>query len=78
VAATYDGTSIRLYVNGVQAATRAQTGSLLASTQPLRLGGDAIWAEWFQGTLDEIRVYNRALGASEIQTDMSTPVTPPS
>jgi hypothetical protein len=77
VAATYDGTTIRLYLNGVQNATRAQTGSLLASTQPLRLGGDAIWAEWFQGMLDEIRVYNRALSASEIQTDMSTPVTPP-
>jgi concanavalin A-like lectin/glucanase superfamily protein len=77
VAATYDGTTIRLYLNGVQNATRAQTGALVASTQPLRLGGDAIWSEWFQGTLDEIRVYNRALSASEIQTDMSTPVTPP-
>ena len=61
IAATYDGTTIRLFVNGVQAATRAQTGALLASTQPLRFGGNALWAEWFQGQLDEIRVYNRAL-----------------
>jgi glucose/arabinose dehydrogenase len=77
VAATYDGTNIRLYLNGVLAATRAQTGTLVSSTQPLRFGGDSIWAEWFQGTLDEIRVYNRALSATEIQTDMGTAITPP-
>ncbi len=77
VAATYDGTTIRLFINGVLAATKAQTGSLLASTQPLRFGGDALWSEWFQGSLDEIRVYNRALSATEIQTDMGSPITPP-
>jgi hypothetical protein len=77
VAATYDGTTIRLYLNGVQAATKAQTGALLTSTQPLRFGGDAPWGEWFQGTLDEIRVYNRALSTTEIQTDMGSPITPP-
>ena len=77
VAATYDGTTIRLYVNGAQAATKAQTGALLTSTQPLRFGGDGPWGEWFQGSLDEIRVYNRALNATEIQTDMGSPITPP-
>jgi Concanavalin A-like lectin/glucanases superfamily len=77
LAATYDGTTIRLFVNGVQAATRAQTGALVTSTQPLRFGGNAKWAEWFQGQLDEIRVYDRALTAAEIQTDMGAPITPP-
>jgi len=43
----------------------------------LRFGGDALWSEWFQGSLDEIRVYNRALSATEIQTDMGSPITPP-
>jgi hypothetical protein len=75
VATTYDGTTIRLYINGAQVATRAQTGSLLASTQPLRFGGDAVWAEWLQGRLDEIRVYNRALPAAELQADMGRAVS---
>ncbi|HEX6388808.1 MAG TPA: LamG domain-containing protein, partial [Solirubrobacteraceae bacterium] len=75
-ATTYDGTTIRLFVNGVQVGTRAQTGSLLQSTQPLRFGGTAVWAEWFQGRLDEIRVYNRALTAAQIQADMTQAVTP--
>ncbi len=33
---------------------------------------------YFQGTIDELRVYNRALSQSEIQTDMNTRVTPSS
>jgi glucose/arabinose dehydrogenase len=75
LAMTYDGTTIRLYVNGTQAATQAQTGSLAASTGPLRFGGNAVWPEWFQGQLDEIRVYNRALTAAELQADMTRPVS---
>ena len=39
------------------------------------MGGNAIWGEWFQGLIDEVRVYNRALSAGEIQADMARPVT---
>jgi hypothetical protein len=75
VATTYDGTTIRIYVNGVQVGTKAQSGPLVTSTQPLRFGGDALWPEWFKGSLDEIRVYDHALTAAEIQGDMSRPVS---
>ncbi|MDA0168685.1 choice-of-anchor D domain-containing protein [Solirubrobacter taibaiensis] len=73
-AVTYDGTQIRTYVDGVLVGARAQTGAIVSSTQPLRFGGNALWAEWLNGQLDELRVYNRALSAAEIQTDMTTPV----
>ena len=63
-----------LYVNGVQAATRAVTGAIVTSSQPLRIGGNAAWGESFAGRIDEVRIYNRALTASEIQADMNTPV----
>ena len=46
-----------------------------ASTQPLRFGGNAVWAEWFRGRLDEIRVYDRALTAAQIQADMARAVS---
>src|SRR4029079_11730012 len=36
--------------------------------------GNTIWGEYFQGQIDELRVYNRALSQSEIQIDMVTPV----
>ncbi len=40
---------------------------------PLRIGGNAIWNEWFDGLIDELRIYDRALSPTEIQTDMQTP-----
>ena len=74
LAATYDGATLRLFVNGVQVGTRAVTGPLLTSTGALRIGGNSVWGEYFQGRLDEIRIYNRALTPAEIQTDMNTPI----
>jgi hypothetical protein len=76
LAATHDGTTLRLYVNGVQVGTRAVSGALLTSTGALRIGGNSLWGEFFQGRIDEIRIYNRALSAAQIQADMTTPVAP--
>ena len=79
LAATYDGASVRLYVNGTQVGSRAQTGPIQTSTGPLSIGGDALYGQYFAGRIDEVRVYGRALTALEIQGDMQTPIggTPP-
>jgi hypothetical protein len=74
LAVTYDGASLRLYVNGSLTTTFAFAGSLANTSNPLRIGGNSIWAEYFLGLIDDVRVYNRALAAAEIQTDMATPV----
>jgi beta-lactam-binding protein with PASTA domain len=76
IATTYDGTSQRLYINGVLVATKAQTGTIAAGNQPLRIGGNNVSGEFFQGLIDEVRVYNRALSAAEITIDMTTPIVP--
>ena len=76
LAATYDGTTMKLYVNGAQVGSSAQTGSIATSTNPLQIGGDATYGQYFQGMIDEVRIYSRALAQTEIQTDMNTPVTP--
>ena len=75
LASTYDGTTLRLFVNGVQVSSRAVSGSMAASAGVLGIGGNGVWAEWFAGLIDEVRVYDRALTAAEIGTDMTTPVT---
>jgi hypothetical protein len=79
LAATYDGVSLRLFLNGTQVATRAVSGAVSVSASPLRIGGNSVWSEYFAGLIDEVRIYNRALAAAEIQTDMTTPIggTPP-
>ena len=76
LAGTYDGATLRLYVNGVQVSSRAQTGAIAISTNPLQIGGDTLYGQYFPGRIDEIRIYNRALSATEIQGDMNTPITP--
>jgi len=76
LAATYDGATLKLYVNGTLVSSKAATGAIQAGTRALRIGGNAIWSEWFQGLIDEVRVYNRALGAAEIQGDMAVAVKP--
>jgi hypothetical protein len=74
VTGTYDGSALRLYVDGVLKATQNTTATIPASSGPLRIGGNAVWAEWFNGALDEIRVYNRALTATEINSDATRPI----
>jgi hypothetical protein len=78
LATTYDGANLRFYANGVQVAITAHTGSIATSANPLQIGGDSIYGQYFQGRIDEVRVYNRALSASEVLADMNTAVGAPS
>ena len=74
LAMTFDGATLRIFVNGAQVSSRALAGSALVTTGALRIGGNAVWGEYFRGVIDEVRVYNRALTAAEIQSDMATPI----
>ena len=74
VAATYEGSTLRLYVNGTQVSQLAVSGSIATSNGALRIGGNSIWGEYFSGLIDEVRIYNRALTAGEIGQDMVTPI----
>ena len=54
----------------------AATCSIAVSSGALRIGSNSIWGEYFSGLIDEVRIYNRALTAAQIQQDMATPVNP--
>ena len=75
LAATYDNATLRLYINGSEVHRQALTGSMVTTTGALRIGGNSLWGEYFEGTLDEVRVYARALSAAEINSDMGAAVT---
>jgi chitodextrinase len=70
LAVTYDGTDLRLYMNGTQAGVTNFPGAITTSNGVLRIGGNATWGEYFSGLIDEARIYNRALTPTEIQADM--------
>lgn len=58
LAETFDGTTLRLYVNGTQVSSMAKAGSIVTSTNALQIGGDSIHGQYFAGLIDEVRVYN--------------------
>ena len=74
LAATYDGTTLRLFVNGTQVSSIARSGAIATSGGPLTIGGDPIYPQYFSGRIDEVRIYNRARTATEIQADMLLPI----
>lgn len=74
LAATYDGATLRLFVNGAQIGSRPVSGSVVTSAGELMIGGENIWGKYFRGILDEVRIYNHALSVAEIQADMNTPL----
>ena len=75
LAVTYNGSTASLYVNGTLLNQEPIAGDLVDDGGVLRLGGNSVWpSEFFSGRIDEVRVYNRAQSATEIQADMSTPI----
>jgi hypothetical protein len=74
LAATYDGTAVRLYVSGVEVATSPRTGPITTTNGVLTIGSNS-YDEYFSGLIDEIRIYNRALTVGEIQVDMGLPLS---
>jgi hypothetical protein len=70
LAMTYDGTMMRLFVNGDEVESRRQTGAVDVSSGKLRIGGNQVWGEWFRGQIDDVRIYGVAVGAAQIKADM--------
>jgi uncharacterized repeat protein (TIGR02543 family) len=73
LAATYDGERLRTYRNGVLVTSNtAPSGTPNTESATLKLGRHAAAAQYFNGTIDDVRIYNRALSQSEIQGDMNS------
>lgn len=79
LAMTYDGSYVRLYINGEFDSSYSQSGPIYTTSNWLAIGckptgpwGGAGTYAYFNGMIDEVRIYNRALSQQEIQTDMCT------
>jgi hypothetical protein len=73
MAGVYDGSIMRLYIDGVEIGSQPLTGRILVDDNPVTIGGEENGSESrvvdgeFDGRIDEVRLYNRALSAAEIQ-----------
>jgi gliding motility-associated-like protein len=73
VAATYDGNSIKLYVNGCLVADSAHTGTIVTNDFISAIGtrsGSPI-TDHFRGLIDEVRIWNVARTPSQIANNMN-------
>lgn len=87
VAGTYSGVNgAKVYVNGVQVGSNGTTGRGSTKATKFTIGAHYPGgsAGYFPGTIDEVRVYNRALSASEVsklylsgQAKINTPTPSP-
>jgi hypothetical protein len=69
----FTGTEARFYLNGTLTQTSPLTATITARGQQLRVGADAATGQFYKGLLDDLRIYNRTLTDTELQTDLNTP-----
>ena len=66
----FNGSQGIIYVNGVQENTQAGSSTYDFASPQLLIGGrtgGSVWTKYFDGQIDDVRIYNRALSASEVQ-----------
>jgi len=70
VVATRESGNQRLYINGVNVATGTQTGTLSTNSYGMNIGRHSS-GYYYNGILPSVKVYNRALTASEVQQNFN-------
>jgi hypothetical protein len=69
IALTYDGSLIKIYVNGVKVGEKAQTGLISQTTEVVSVGNLNGRYNPLQGILDEIKIYQQVLSAEELKAN---------
>lgn len=74
LAATYDGSNIRTYVNGVLSGTGSPiSGPIISSTSNLCFGASSSGtSNFFNGNIDEVTIYNKVLSPQEVLNAYNT------
>jgi len=70
VAFVYNGTNVDVYINGTLSQSTAWTGNVVPNSMALTIGytnANNAPVTYFNGTIDEVRIYNRALTVEEIR-----------
>ncbi len=69
---SYDGTDSKIYLDGIEVETCSLTTTISTSDNVITIGcrdstsSNTCDSEYFNGTIDEVRIYNRSLSAKEI------------
>ncbi|MEV6397209.1 glycoside hydrolase family 2 TIM barrel-domain containing protein [Streptomyces sp. NPDC051907] len=78
ISAAFDGSALRLFIDGAAAATTAWKGTIPYSAYPVNIGRDPETGQenrktrMAHGAIDQVRVYHQALGPRQLEADPSS------
>jgi len=64
--ATYDGSYMRVYLNGTLLQETYANKKIAVSSTDLVIGSDLVYHQGFNGIVDDVQLYNRALSEEEV------------
>jgi len=72
----WTGSIMSLYVNGTLVGFGSVSGNVVNTGEAIKIGGTSVGgvAKYFDGLIDDVRIYNRALSSAEILDDYNTSV----
>ena len=79
VAGTFDGATMKIYINGVEVGTKPASGIINTGTYDLNIGRAAYTVggnRYFDGMIDEVRIWDSGIPQSSIQEYMCQKITP--
>ncbi|MCI0644113.1 MAG: hypothetical protein L0332_36110, partial [Chloroflexi bacterium] len=74
VVMTYDGNTFQLYINGNLDSSRSIASPVCQNDHPVLIGRELARFQPFAGSIDEVRIFNRALSADEILATLGQPL----
>jgi hypothetical protein len=73
---TYDGYTVCMYKNGLLIVTNSgREGDIVTMNWPVTIGDRNGGSDWFPGSIDEVRIWNRALTQQQIQANINCELT---
>ena len=78
LAGVYDGSTLKVFVDGVQNGSVLVSGTVSSNGQPLFIGRNGAGGDSMKGQLDDVRIFRRALSGAEVQALKGQAPLPPS
>ncbi len=70
LAGTYDGSNVKIYINGVLEDTKAHSGNINSTSSIVLMGGTTSNNRYFDGLMDEVRIWSSSRTQEEIRQNM--------
>lgn len=67
IAVSYDGSSLKWFIDGKLDKTQAASGAMTVANVPVQIGGENPYGRYVNGLIDNVKIFSRAITAQEAQ-----------